>query len=187
MNSIKTDRHGKASGTIVLAVSALLVALTVVLQALIIFRLPQGGGITPFSMLPIAVCAYMFGTKRAFLAGACVGFIVLIINPFIIHPVQLLLDYPLAFGALGLGGFAARGRFGIIWAYLIGIFGRYICAVLSGIIFFGSYAPEGFNTVAWSLFYNATYIGVEGAMTVVLLLLPQVRNLFARLKGQIEQ
>lgn len=173
---------GKTVDTRALAVSALLVALSVILNQLIIFRLPQGGSITAFSMVPIALCAYLFGVRRGLMAGMCVGLVDLIFNPYVIHPIQLLLDYPLAFGALAMGGIFAAKKYGLIKGYLFGVLCRYICAVLSGIIFFGSYAPEGFNAVTWSVWYNATYLAVEGAISTALLCIPQIRGLFERLK-----
>ena len=94
----------KKMDTKALVVSALLVALAVVLKQVKLFPMPQGGDVSAFGMLPIAVCAYFFGVKRGVMAGMCVGLIDLIFSPYVIHPVQLLLDYPLAFGAIGFAG-----------------------------------------------------------------------------------
>ena len=175
----------KMKKTKAIAISAVLIALTIILNQLVLFRMPQGGSITAFSMVPIVLCTYYLGTRWGFMAGACVGIIDLIFNPYVIHPVQMLLDYPLAFGALALGGFLATKKNGLIKCYVFGVFCRYICAVLSGFIFFGEYAPEGFNALAWSLWYNLTYLAVEGIITVVLLCIPQVRNTFDRIKTSI--
>lgn len=158
----------------VLATSAILVALSTALGYITLFKMPYGGSVTPFSLLAIVLAGYFFGVKRGVMVGMCVGLLNLLFNPYVIHPLQLLLDYPLAFGALGLGA--------IFITYLAGVIARYICAVLSGIIFFGSYAPDGFNAVSWSLFYNITYLGVEAAITVVLLCIPVIRNTFDKLK-----
>lgn len=173
---------GKPVDTKALAISALLVALAIILNQLVIFRLPQGGSITAFSMVPIALCAYFFGVRRGLMAGMCVGLIDLIFNPYVIHPIQLLLDYPLAFGAIALGGIFAAKKHGLVKSYIFGVMCRYICAVLSGVIFFGEYAPEGFNALTWSLWYNLTYLAVEGIISVILLSIPQIRNTFERLK-----
>lgn len=176
---------GKPMDTKAVAISAVLVALSIILNQLVIFRMPQGGSITAFSMVPIVLCAYFFGVRRGLMAGMCVGLIDLIFNPYVIHPVQMLLDYPLAFGALAFGGIFAAQKNGLIKGYIFGVICRYICAVLSGVIFFGAYAPEGFSALTWSLWYNLTYLAVEGAITVVLLCIPQVKNLFERLKRQV--
>lgn len=178
---------GKPADTKSLAISALLVALSIILNQLVIFRMPQGGSITAFSMVPIALCAYFFGVRRGLMAGMCVGLIDLIFNPYVIHPVQLLLDYPLAFGALAFGGIFAARKNGLIEGYIFGVICRYVCAVLSGVIFFGEYAPEGFNAWTWSLWYNFTYLAVEGAVSVILLSIPQIKKTFERLKTSLIQ
>ncbi len=168
----------KKMDTRALAFSALLVGLSIILNQIILFRMPQGGSITAFSMVPIVLCAYFFGVRRGLMAGMCVGLITLIFNPYVIHPVQLLLDYPLAFGALALGGVFASKKHGLMKGYLMGVFCRYLCAVLSGIIFFGAYAPEGFDSVTWSIWYNLAYLGVEAVITAILLAIPKVRRMF---------
>ena len=176
---------GKHVDTKALAVSAVLVALAIILNQLTLFRMPQGGSITAFSMVPIALCAYFFGVRRGLMAGMCVGLIDLIFNPYVIHPVQLLLDYPMAFGALAFGGIFAAQKHGLIKGYVFGVICRYICAVLSGVIFFGAYAPEGFSAITWSLWYNLTYLGAEGIISAVLLCIPKVNGMFDRLKNQV--
>ena len=148
------------------------------------FTMPQGGSVTLLSLLPIAVVTYLYGTKRGVMAGVALGLVNLIFSPYVIHPVQLLLDYPIAFGALGLGGALRNGKNGLTKVYLTGVFARYFCAVMSGTIFFGAYAPKGFSAVTWSIWYNMTYIAVEAAITVVVINMPPVKSLFERLKNE---
>ncbi len=177
----------KIPATKILAISAILMALSVALGALTLFRMPQGGSVTPFSMLPIFIAAYYFGVSKGMLVGVGVGILNLLLNPFIIHPVQVLLDYPMAFGALAIGGVLRhRKKIGMIAGYLLGVLCRYIVAVLSGVIFFSAYAPENFNGLTWSLWYNLTYLGVEAAMTIAVLLVPAVRNTLEKLRLQAE-
>ena len=167
--------------------SALLVALSIVLSQITIYSFPQGGSVSLFGMLPIVICAYFFGTRRAVMCGMCVGMIDLIFKPYVIHPIQLLLDYPLAFGAIGFAGliFMAK-KDGLIPAYLFGVLCRYICAVISGVVFFGAYAPEGFSALTWSLWYNVLYLAIEAAGTVILLLIPSVRHSLKRIKTELQ-
>jgi len=176
---------GKPMDVRAVAISALLAALSIILNQLVVFRMPQGGSITAFSMVPIVLCAYFFGVRRGLMTGMVVGLIGLIFNPYVIHPVQLVLDYPLAFGALAFGGIFASQKNGLVKGYVFGVICRYICAVLSGVIFFGAYAPEGFSAIGWSLWYNLTYLAAEGIISVILLSIPQVKNLFERLKNQV--
>jgi thiamine transporter len=175
---------GKKADTKAMVTSAVLVALSIALNQIILFRMPQGGSITAFSMLPIVVCAYFYGVRRGMMAGMCVGLIDLIFNPYVIHPIQMLLDYPLAFGALAFAGLMRTRKFGLISGYIVGLLSRYFCSVLSGIIFFGQYAPEGFNAFTWSIYYNITYLGVEGVLTVAVLCIPAVRKSIEQLKKQ---
>lgn len=168
-----------------LTVSAMLIALAMVLSAIKIFTMPQGGTVTLFGLLPIVVCAYLLGTRRGVMAGICVGLITLIFDPFVIHPAQLLLDYPIAFGSMGLAGVFRDRPNGLTKGYLLGLACRYFCAVLSGVIFFGEYAPEGFNALTWSLWYNITYIAAEGIITLIILNIPAVKNMFIALKKQL--
>ena len=168
-----------------LTISALMIALATVLGQIKIFSMPQGGSVTLFSILPIVVCGYLLGTRRGVMAGFCVGLINLIFGPYVIHPVQLLLDYPVAFGALGLSGLTSNMKNGLTKGYILGIIGRYICAVLSGVIFFGEYAPEGFNAWTWSLWYNLTYLAAEGIITLIVINIPAVKNMFNNFKAQI--
>lgn len=176
---------GKRTDVRALTVSSLMVALATVLGFIKLFSMPQGGSVTLLSILPIAACGYLLGTRRGVMAGFCVGLINLIFGPYVIHPVQLLLDYPIAFGAVGLSGLMREKKNGLTTGYLLGVFARYICAVLSGVIFFGEYAPEGFNAWTWSLWYNLTYLAVEAVITIVVINIPAVKNMFVNFKNQL--
>lgn len=170
----------------VLSISALLVALSTALSYVVLFKAPYGGSVTLFSILPIVLAGYFFNVRIGLIVGMAVGFLNLLLNPYIVHPIQLLLDYPLAFGALGLGGILKkRGEYSIIGVLWISILARYFCAFLSGVVFFGAYATKGFNPVTWYLVYNASYLSVEGIMTTVLLFVPIIRHTLARLKDSI--
>ena len=183
----KKDRQEKSGrpDTKALTVSALLAALALGLGQLKLFEMPFGGTVTVFSMLPLALCGYYLGIRRGVLAGCVVGLLNLLFNPYVIHPLQLLIDYPFAFGALGLAGVFRNRKNGLVKGYLLGLFGRYLCAVASGIVFFGSYAPEGFNAVTWSLWYNFTYLAAEGAITAAIISVPAVNKALEGLKRSL--
>ncbi len=180
--AILLNGRKEKADTRTLVVSAVLIALSIILNQITLFRMPQGGSITAFSMLPIVLCGYLYGPRRGVLSGICVGLLNLIFNPFVIHPLQLLLDYPIAFGALGFSGYLRHAKGGLIKGYLLGIFSRYVCSVISGIVFFGAYAPDGFNVVTWSIYYNLTYIAAEGALTLLVLASPSLREAIDRMK-----
>lgn len=172
----------KRNNTKVLTISALLIALAMVLGEIKLFQMPQGGSITLLSMLPVVFCGYLFGVKKGVMAGICVGLLNLVFGAIIIHPIQLLLDYPIAFGAMGLAGLSKNS---LNKSYLIGITGRFICAVVSGTVFFGDYAPEGFNALTWSVWYNITYISVEAIITLIVINIKPVKSALERLKISI--
>ena len=103
-----------------LTISALLIALAMILSQIKVYSMPQGGSVTLFSLLPIALCSYLLGPKKGIMAGIALGLVNLIFGPYVIHPAQLLLDYPLAFGAMGVGGIFRNTKNGLTVSYLLG-------------------------------------------------------------------
>jgi thiamine transporter len=99
----------------------------------------------------------------------------------VVHPVQLFLDYPIAFGCLGLSGVFSKSKYGIIKGYLLGVFGRYVCHILTGVIFFYMYAGEQ-TPLIYSIIYNGSYIVPEAAVTIIILCIPVVRNALGEVK-----
>jgi len=166
-----------------LAFSAMAVTLAVVTSFVKIVSLPFGGSITLFSMFFICLIGYLYGTKAGIITGIAYGFLQLILGPIVIHPLQLLLDYPIAFGCLGLAGIFANSKNGLIKGYLLGVTGRFLCHFISGYLFFPMYVtPKGMNPVIYSLGYNATYIVPEAIATILLLLIPAIQNALREVK-----
>lgn len=159
-----------------LAFSAVAITLAVVISMYPIASLPFGGSITIFSMFFICLIGYLYGPKIGILTGVAYGFLSLIIKPYVVNPVQLFLDYPIAFGFLGLAGVFYKSKYGIIKGYALGVLGRFLCHFITGIIFFSSYAPENMNTVIYSLGYNAAYIVPEAIATIIVLSIPAVQS-----------
>ena len=95
------------------------------------------------------------------MAGVIYGFLQFIQAPWFYHPVQFLLDYPIAFAALGVAGmFKEIGLFKnkqvvgfALGAFIAGIL-RYFSHVVSGVFIFGS-ADASYTAVAWSFLYNS--------------------------------
>lgn len=205
------------------------VALSAALSYIKVFSLPQGGSVTAGSMVPVLWLALRRGPKIGLFACAVYGLVQLAIEPFIYYPGQVLLDYPIAFGALGLAGFfknrpivrwcslisvdilvalllsvssfalflyelslyALREAFffSLLFAFAlvlllwllttrrkrepreaisrtapaligvaVGITGRFIAHLISGVVFFGPFAPEGMSPIVYSAIYNGSYI-----------------------------
>ena len=171
------------------ACGGMAIALSTVLSIVKIYQMPQGGSITPASLLPIFFCALAFGPAWGIGIGAVYGLLQFIINPFAAHWASIILDYPLAFALVGLAGFLAAPasrrigeknvlrRLSLIPLYhvligiTLGVAGRFMSSTLSGVIFYGSYAPEGQNVWLYSLIYNGTYI-LPDMLIIFLLLIP---------------
>lgn len=160
--------------------SAVCIALSTILANYVkLPSLPFGGSATLFSMFFVAFPGYIFGPLVGISAAVAHGMIQLISNPYVIHPIQLILDYILAFGALGLSGFFSNKKNGMITGYLMGVLGRFFFSTISGLIFFTEYtnlASENLAAVWASVFYNISYMLPEAAVTIAVLLIPPVRN-----------
>lgn len=165
-----------------LAFCALSIALGTVLSNIKVFSFPTGGSITLLSMLIICLPGYLFGVGAGVLTGVAYGVLQMLVDPYILFPAQLVVDYLLAFGALGLSGLFRNSKHGLLKGYITAVLGRYIFAVLSGCMFFGIYAWEGWNPVAYSCVYNGIYIFAEALITIILLAIPTVSNSFARIR-----
>lgn len=173
-----------------LTVSAMLVALSVVLSFIKLFDAPYGGSVTAASMVPLILIGCIFGSKQGVLAcfvyaliQMLLGFVAPPANTFFAFAAEVLLDYVIAFGVLGFSGafFNAMGKkeLALPVAGFIVVFFRFICHFLSGILIWGVYA-EGQSVFMYSLTYNGSYMLFEAIITVVVLAAvskPFVKNL----------
>lgn len=163
------------SKTYLLTEAALVVALTVVLSWLRLWNMPQGGSIT-LENVPLLVFALRHNIKWSLGAGAVAGLLQLIMGGYIATPVQAALDYPIAYASLALAAlFAARPTAGVV----VGSLARMACHVLSGVVFFASYAPAGQHPLVYSTIYNGTYMIPNMILTAVIVavLLPRLKRL----------
>ncbi len=150
-------------------------ALATILKMLRLYHFPQGGSITLGSMIPVLLIAFIYGPEVGCLTGFLYGVITLILDPYILHPVQVLFDYPLPFTALGLAGFFKQKKLiGVSIAVLV----RFLCHLISGIVFFGSFAPEGMSPVVYSLLVNGPMVGIEGIICLVILAVLPIERIF---------
>ncbi len=167
--------NGKLSVPVKIAAeAAMMIALASALSLFKVFRMPQGGSVTLGSMVPILLFAMRRGAKYGILAGVLFGLVRLYLGMYVVHPVQLLLDYPLAFGALGLAGLIKTGGdkpMHTVVGTALGIGGRFLSHWVSGIIFFAEYAPAGQHPALYSAIYNGGYLGVEFVISAVMVYL----------------
>ena len=169
----------KQSRAQVLVYGALSITLAFVLSYFKLFTLPLGGTITLLSMLPIFAYAAYFGPARGFTAAFAFSLLQVIQGAYIVHPIQFILDYFVAFTLLGLASFFPKS---LPLGALVGGFARMLASTVSGAVFFGSYAADfGFTNVwAYSLVYNFFSIGVDTLLCVVVAAMPPVQKLFKR-------
>lgn len=161
--------------------SAIMIALALVLSYCAIFKAPNGGDITIGSMVPIIIISFMYSTKWGIFTSLVYTVLNMIFKQVVTtlpteafgsYALMIILDYLLAFGVFGLAGFFYRIMGAKKWAMCVSAaivtFLRYICHFLSGIILWGSYAPEGQAVWYYSLVYNGGYMVPEIIINTVI-------------------
>ena len=145
--------------------AAICIAMSFALSFMRLVRLPQGGSITPASLLPIMLYACMFGVKKGVFVGFTYGLLQAFQDPNVLHPAQFLLDYPIAFAWIGLAGLFAHFKSLEKYPKLqfaiggtLGGIGRFFMHFLSGGFAFGAFAPEGTPVLVYSFLYQAGYV-----------------------------
>ncbi len=190
--------------------SAMLLAVAIVLELLskmFIPELPFGGQLTLVSMLPVVLISYRHGVKWGLVSGAAYAMIEMAIGAGTVTAafqpgyfgdgrmignalIMCVLDYLLAFTALGLGGIF-RGRMetrpALVCGALTALGARYLCHILSGYILFSGWAEwfftqEGFPAwgaglvsslspaalgLTYSVVYNGMYMIPEMILTAI--------------------
>ena len=149
-----------------LAFAALSIALSFILSYIKIFRMPNSGSVTLASMLPLMLFAASYGVGPGLLAGAAYGLLQYLQGGYFVHPIQFLLDYPLAFALIGLAGLykympKAWSQWSIYAAMVLGALGRCLSATLAGIFYW--------ETAPWaSLVYNGAYLVPDTLICIAL-------------------
>lgn len=175
--------RNKAFTTRQLVFSAVAMALATVTSMLKVFELPMGGSVTLLSMLFIVLIGYWYGPKAGLMTGFAYGLLQFVLDPVFYTVPQMIVDYPLAFGALGVSGFFFQKKHGLQIGYVAGIIARFIFAWLSGVLFFASYAEgSGMSAPVYSMAYNGSYIFTEGIITLILISLPPVAKALGQVK-----
>ncbi len=175
----------KRMGTRQLVFCAMAMALAFVTSYLRIFALPWGGSVTLCSMLFIVLAANWYGAGTGMLVGLAYGLLQFIQEPFVLSFFQVCCDYILAFAALGVAGFFARRKNGLLIGYIVAVLARGVFHSIGGYLYWMSYMPESFPTALKSVYpivYNYSYLLAEGALTVILILIPAVSRGLTRVK-----
>ena len=162
---------------------SLMLAVTILLQQIRLYHFPQGGSVTLGSMIPLMLLTYRYGASVGVFAGFIFGIINIILDPFILHPVQVLFDYPLPIMAVGL---AALYEKNIIVSTFLVFAGTFTCHFISGVVFFSSYAPEGSSPVIYSFTVNGMMIVPEFLICCVLMKILPVQRLVSAMDRDSE-
>lgn len=150
-----------------------------------LFEMPWGGSVTLFSMLFVVLIGNWYGPKTGLLVGLAYGIIQFIQEPYVLSFFQVCCDYILAFAALGVAGFFARSKYGLVKGYIIAVIARGVFHALGGYLYWMDYMPENFPKALASLYpilYNYSYLLVEGVITVIIISIPAVSKALARVK-----
>lgn len=146
-----------------IAFAALAIALSFVLSCFRLYRMPQGGSVTPGSMLPLMLFSAAFGVGPGLLAGMAYGVLQYFQGGWFANVWQFALDYLLAFAALGLCGLYKHlpKSWGLYVSMAIAALCRALSATLAGYMFW--------DTDWWpSLVYNGTYLIPDTIICMVL-------------------
>lgn len=176
-NPFKSSNKEKILATVA---GGVCIALSFVLSQLKLFEMPMGGSVTPASSLPLIIYAVCFGPVWGSIAAVVYSIVQMISGlGYFVTPFQMFLDYIMGYMALGIVGFAAPSldvrktisnpikRFakgGLMKAIVFTIIAyavRWFCSVLSGVIFYAEYAPEGMDPWVYSMSYNGSFLAAD--------------------------
>lgn len=171
-----------------IAYAAMCIAISFVLSCIKLFHMPQGGSVTPAAMLPLILFALACGPVQGLVVGCAYGLLQLVEDPYVIHPIQLLTDYPLAYGVMIAACLALllpekAKRFRLPLAVILGYLARWAMAVLSGVVFFAEYAGDQ-NVLIYSMGYNIAYLAPEMLIAVVIAFIPGWDRLIQMIRGR---
>jgi thiamine transporter len=173
------SENKRISSTQKLAECAIMLALSVLLNAFPIYKMPMGGDVTLFCQLPIVVISYRHGLRWGLLTGFAMGVIQMLfglsnfsyVTGIVAYLVVACADYLIAFSSLGLGGIfrgkiknqaAALAAGGALVSVI-----RFVCHFISGVTVWADYANGAKAVWIYSLGYNGTYMAAELVLTVI--------------------
>ncbi len=173
------ERDRRKNSIIRLAEASVLLALSVVLSFIEVWKMPMGGGVTLLSMLPVCLISVKYGARdavpTAFLYSViqfAIGFSSGNVFVYCITPLTwiicLLFDYIVPYTLLGFAGiFRSRlGNTGIIVGIAFVTVLRFCCHFITGVAIWGQWA-EGMSPYIYSLIYNGQYMLPECIFTCI--------------------
>ena len=164
---------------------AMAMALAFITSYIKIFNMPWGGSVTLCSMLFIVLVGNWYGPKTGVLVGLVYGILQFIQEPYVLSFFQVCCDYVLAFAALGVAGFFAKSKNGLIKGYIAAVIARGAFHALGGYLYWMDYMPENFPRALSSVYpilYNYSFLLAEGLITVIIICIPAVAKGLNRVK-----
>ena len=148
------------------------------------------GGSIDFVMIPLFIICYRNGLKYGLLSGFAFGILYCLIGgKFGYGLPSVMLDYVLAYTAVGFAGiFKGKSKF-IELSVIVGCFIRYIIHFISGVTLYAiSTATEvggivTSNAVIFSLIYNALYMLPNTVIAVIIMALLRIPLVKLQKKG----
>ena len=117
------------------------------------------------------IFAYRWGGTRGIWAGVVYGVLHFLLGfKSSIHYLSIILDYLVAYGAIGVCGYFKDNLTGLVSGSIVAIALRWFASVTSGAVVFASYAPQGQNPWIYSMIYNASYMVPDGILNIIVLL-----------------
>ena len=175
----------KKMGTRQLVFCAMAMALAFITSYLKLFNMPWGGSVTLCSMLFIVLVANWYGPKTGVLVGLAYGILQFIQEPYVLSFFQVCCDYILAFAALGVAGFFAKSKHGLLKGYIAAVIARGAFHALGGYLYWMDNMPDNFPkalTSVYPIVYNYSYLLAEGIITVIIISIPAVSKALNRIK-----
>ena len=173
---------------------AIMLALGIVLNylsKLLFVNMPQGGSVT-LGMFPVLFYAHRWGVGKGLLMGFAYGLLDMLIDGGYAWGWQsILLDYLVAYTALGLGGLFRGKSWGVFPDVAVGCLARFAVHYVSGITLYRILVPtavEGLehlgafdNPHLYSLVYNGVYMLPNTVINLVIagLLFVPLRKYFS--------
>jgi thiamine transporter len=154
-------------------------ALSAVLYTVRPFTLPYGGAVTLGSMVPSMWLSLRRGIRIGVIAGAVFGVLALFIDVLLLGasavvatPVQAILEYPVAFGLIGLTGlFHKKTVPAAIAGAALSVFFRFLVHYFAGVfVWYYVYTfPAEWGQWLWPAVYNGSFLIVEFIISGIIL------------------
>ena len=168
-----------------LVFSALAIALAFVTSYIKLFAMPWGGSVTLCSMLFIVLVANWYGVQTGMLVGFAYGIMQFLQEPYVLSVFQVCCDYVFAFAALGVAGFFASKKKGLVKGYIAAVLARGFFHSLGGYLYWMSYMPDNFPkslSAIYPIVYNYSYLLGETVITLIIISVPAVAKALDKVK-----